>query len=193
MIDTTEPLTAFQQRLLGELREVADARRTAPDAAPARVTARPLRTRRLGLAAAAAAVLAGTVGGTALVTSAGPAFAVDRLPDGQLQVTLGDDFSDAHALARALEKYGLSVTLAQVPRGSCKAGVVVGVSTPSSGANPFTSRGESFLIEVARLSGPTQIDVATDGLAQIDGPAESGPADPADDTTPTIGIITARC
>ncbi|MFW6723292.1 hypothetical protein ACHZ98_24680 [Streptomyces sp. MAR4 CNY-716] len=122
MSKTEGPLTGFEERLLGELKQVvadrAAAQGTAPGPVPVAVRApRPRRRVWAGLTATVGVAAAGTAAVVALPAMGGSAaYAVETNDDGTVTATI-KEFKDAEGLERQLEEHGVSAEVDYVEGG----------------------------------------------------------------------------
>ena len=199
----------FEDRLLAELRQVV-AERPAPD-----VTAPPSPHRRRPLLIAGTATATAAAGAAALLLAIGgagvsPAFAVDRQPNGNVNVTINKlgDAQDAQGLQSQLRAAGINAEVDYTPAGkACRqprgrtappsngGRGVVGVRV-NGGSSTFTiSRnmvgpGQTLVIATSGGTGPT-----SSGMQVVDGPvspcalvnAPGMPAGPAFSTQGQLG------
>ncbi|MFF0726964.1 hypothetical protein [Streptomyces sp. NPDC004134] len=122
MSKTEGPMGGFEERLLGELKQVV-AERAAEEAAVARpepVAVRAPRPRRrmwAGLTASVGVAAAGAAAVVALPAMGGSAaYAVEKNDDGSVSVTV-EKYEDADGLERELEKHGVSAEVDYVRAG----------------------------------------------------------------------------
>lgn len=110
-------LAPYEERLLGELREVVT-ERAAPTGTPARPRAARHRLRpAVGLGAAAAlAVTAGLAGPALLGAGDLPAYAAERNPDGSIRIHIRE-YRDAKGLQERLRQLGVAAVVDYVPNG----------------------------------------------------------------------------
>ena len=137
MTDTmTRPSHGFTERLHDQLVQVLYEDAT-PLAAPPRGRRRRWRVAAaVAAAAVAAAVLAIGPGALAPPERAATAFAVERLPDGRIQVSTTEDFADPAGLERRLRELGVRVRVRAVvtPRPT-EVGRVVTMPFPVDGTD----------------------------------------------------------
>jgi hypothetical protein len=113
MVTSDRHLDAFEERLLAELKTVV-ATRTA-DGAPSRPARVPRR--RLVLSAAAVTTAIAAVVATTFALSGGPAYAVQRDPDGSIHVSVYD-YRDPDGLRQRIEAFGVKAVVTYLPAGT---------------------------------------------------------------------------
>lgn len=118
-------MTHFRHTLLQELTSVVEGRATALTPRQA-VTAVPGRRglARLSAAVAGIAVLSIAASVALVGRSAPQAFAVTRLPDGRIEISVQEDFDDAAALEAELLAAGIEVEVEEVPASPSMVGKV---------------------------------------------------------------------
>lgn len=155
-IDTREPLSKFEERLLSELRRVV-AQRPAPQ-----LTIAPTRTRFTPPRLAAAGGVAGALGlalAVALPSGGGSpdqAWAVSPNPDGTATVTI-ETLKDADGLERELIAAGVPANVQYLPAGTkCAGEDVEGPPPGPAGGAPHLKAPKAGLYESGgKLDGPT--------------------------------------
>jgi hypothetical protein len=110
-MSTPDQLTAFEEQLLAELKNVVAGR-----SAPVKSRSR----RRLVLVGAAAAVALTAAGVSFVAFRSSPAYAVERDPDGSVRVYI-HDYRDPEGLQRRLAAFGIRASVNYLPAGmACK-------------------------------------------------------------------------
>jgi hypothetical protein len=124
----TEDLSGFEQRLMGPLLDlVHEQRRDAvlrPAAAVPLRSGRRRRSLRAGVGVAGAVVLALVAVVVPAQRGGSEAFAVTRLPDGRIEISVQEDFDDAAALEAEVLAAGVAVEVEQVPASPSMVGKV---------------------------------------------------------------------
>ena len=148
------------------------------------VPASTARRRRRLAATGAALAAAGTAAIAAFGLSGSPAFALDTLPDGRIQVRVATDFNDAAALQDRLRSAGFDIKVMTVAE-PCQAGKVISAGVNVPVVNAGDRQASAVSVEGDSVSGlPTGLagfTLTEDGF--IVGPA---PIDP--DVRLVIGV-----
>ncbi len=194
------PLTPYQQRLLPLLLDVVEANRSAvvhlsvvPPAPVRSGRWNDLRSARRLVVSGLLAVLLAL--GSVLLLQPAAAFAVERLPDGQIRMSLGSHFDDVEGLQRALRANGLDVDVVGYTDPGCEPGRLVSVAAEGTDITIFKNvgRGE-FVVDPRALHGRVEIGVSIEGGSSEEAVPDTGPASPDEvNSPPSVGIVTAGC
>ena len=165
-MNTTEELSGFEARLLAELRTLVE---PVADTVPAR--SRP--TRRWSIAASlpprgrliaglVAAVVALTVLPSVLAPRGSAAFAVTRLTDGRVHVTVNSDFDQSRRLERELSAVGVVVEIQRLTAHPRLVGTIELVPLGPGGVSAAGAEGlevgkGEFWIDPSRFSGSVEL------------------------------------